>query len=161
MVFFIIGYLIPADERFTEGLKRHGWVCVALGIAGFGGLVFMVLELGYNPLLGESFSAIYVLFQIVWSIASWSWVVFVFSLGAKYLNFNNKVLAYANEAVLPFYILHQTMILLVGWYVIPIEMSIPLKYMIISTSSFVLIMALYELLIKRINALRLMFGMRL
>jgi hypothetical protein len=44
---------------------------------------------------------IYVLFQIVMSIASWSWVVFILSLGARYLNFNNKVLAYGNEAVLP------------------------------------------------------------
>jgi len=161
MVFFIIGYLMPADKRFTEGFKRHGWVCLAVGIAGFGGIVFMALELGYNPLFGESFSGIYVLFQIVWSIASWSLVVFVFSLGAKYLNFNNKALAYANEAVLPFYILHQTIILLMGWYVIPTSISIPLKYLIISTSSFVLIMALYELLIKRINAARFVFGMRL
>jgi len=161
MVFFIIGYLIPADRRFTEGFKRHGWVCLALGIAGFGGIVFMALELGYNPLFGESFSAMYVLFHIVWSIASWSWVVFVFSVGVKYLNFNNKVLAYANEAVLPFYILHQTIILLMGWYVIPTNMSIPLKYLIISTSSFILIMALYELLIKRISAVRFLFGMRL
>ncbi len=161
MVFFVIGYLIPADKRFTEGHKRHGWVCLALGIAGFGGIVFMALELGYNPLFGETFSGIYALFQIVWSLASWSWVVFVFSLGANYLNFSNKALAYANEAVLPFYILHQTIILLMGWYVIPTNMSIPLKYLIINTSSFVLIMTLYELLIKRINAARFVFGMRL
>ena len=95
------------------------------------------------------------------ALASLSWVVFVLSLGAKYLNFNNKILAYTNEAVLPFYILHQTIILLMGWYVIPTEMSIPLKYLIISASSFVLIMALYELLIKRISAVRFLFGMRL
>jgi hypothetical protein len=30
----------------------------------------------------------------------------------------NKALAYGGEMVLPFYILHQTIILLVGWYVI-------------------------------------------
>ena len=121
----------------------------------------MAIQLRYNPLAGESFSRIYVLFQIVWSIASWSWVVFVLGLGTKHLNFNNKVLAYANEAVLPFYILHQTIILLVGWYVIPLKISIPVKYLIISTSSFVMIMSLYELLVKRINTVRFLFGMRL
>jgi len=131
-----------------------------LGIAGFGGVSFMAIALGYSPLGGESFSWIYLLFQIVWSIASWSWVVFVLAIGATHLNFNNKVLAYANEAVLPFYILHQTIILLAGWYVIPTRMSISLKYLIISTGSFVVIMALYEQCIKRINALRFMFGMR-
>jgi glucan biosynthesis protein C len=159
-VFFAIGYLIATNTRFTEGFKRCGWVCLVLGVAGFGGASFMAIELGYSPLAGESFSWIYLLFQIVWSIASWSWVVFVLAVGATYLNFNNKVLVYANEAVLPFYILHQTIILLAGWYVIPARMSIPLKYLIISTSSFVVIMALYELFIKRINAVRFMFGMR-
>ena len=87
--------------------------------------------------------------------------LFILGLGAKHLNFDNKVRAYGNEAVLPFYILHQTKILLVGWYVIPLEISIPLKYLIISTSSFVMIMSLYELLVKRINTVRFLFGMRL
>jgi glucan biosynthesis protein C len=72
----------------------------------------------------------------------------------------NKALAYGGEMVLPFYILHQTIILLVGWYVIPLNLSILLKYLIISPISFLLIMALYELLIKRVNAIRFLFGMR-
>jgi glucan biosynthesis protein C len=160
-VFFLIGYLIPADRRFTEGIKRHGWVCLALGIAGFVGVVGVYVKLGRNPLDGVFFSWTYVLFQVMWSVAGWSWIVFVLSLGAKYLNVNNKVLAYANEAVLPFYILHQTVILLVGRYVIPLDMPILPKYLLISASSFVLIMAIYQLLIKWFNPMRFLFGMRL
>jgi len=159
-VFFLIGYIMPADKRFTEGFKRHGWVCLALGIAGFGGEIFMIGLLGYNYPGGESFSWIYVLFQIVMGIASWSWVVFILSLGAKYLNFNNRTLAYGNEAVLPFYIFHQTIILSVGWFVIRWNMGILPKYLIISVVSFVLIMALYELLVRHINIVRFFFGMR-
>jgi glucan biosynthesis protein C len=158
--FFVIGYLIPADKRFTESVRRHGWICLALGVVGFGIAMGVYMKLGYNPLDGTSYSWMYVLFQIIWSTASWSWIVFILSVGAKYLNFNHKVLAYANEAVLPFYVLHQTVLLLVGWYVIPLSMPILLKYLIISTSSFVLIMATYELLIKRIPPMRFLFGMR-
>ncbi len=160
-VFFLIGYVMAADRRFTESYKRHSWVCLVLGIAAAAGEGALVFGLHYPYPGAESFSWTYVLFNMVMSIGNFCWVMFILSLAAKYLNFNNKVLAYANEAVLPFYILHQTIILLVGWYVIPTDMSIPLKYLIISTSSFVMIMALYELLIKRINAVRLMFGMRL
>jgi hypothetical protein len=101
-----------------------------------------------------------VLYQIVWSIASWSGVVFVLSLGAKYLTFNNKVLAYGNEAVLPFYLLHQTVILCVGWFVIPWDMGMLPKFLIIAVASFALIMALYELLVRRFNVVRFFFGMR-
>jgi len=159
-VFFLIGYIIPADNRLTESFKRHGWVCLGLGIAGFGGEGFLIFGLGYNYPGGESFSLIYVLFQIVMSIATWSWVVFILSLGSRYLNFNNKALAYGNEAVLPFYIFHQTIILMVGWLVIRWNMGILPKYLIISVVSFVLIMVLYELFVRRFNIVRFFFGMR-
>jgi hypothetical protein len=151
-----------ADKRFTESIKRSGWVGLTLWLVGFFGVLsIIVLVLDYDPMPGnEPFSLIFVFYQIVYSIASWSAVVFMLSLGAKYLNFNNKVLAYANEAVLPFYLLHQTVILCVGWFVIPLEMGILPKYLIIFVVSFALIMGIYELFIRRFNIVRFFFGMR-
>ena len=128
--FFLIGYIMPADNRFTDSFKRCGWVCLALGIVGWGGQGFFVLGLEYNYPGRESFSMMFVLFQIIRSIANWSWVVFILSLGARYLNFNNKVVTYGNDAVLPFYILHQTIILSIGWFVIPWDIGILPKYLI-------------------------------
>jgi len=160
--FMVFGYIMVADKRFTESIKRVGWICLGLWLVGFfGGLGYLVLGLGYNPMPGEEpFSNTYLIYQIIYSIASWSAVVFWLSLGAKYLNFNNKTLAYANEAVLPFYLLHQTVILCVGWFIIPLTMGIVLKFLIIALISFVLIMAIYELLIRRYNVVRFFFGMR-
>ncbi|MFC1971300.1 acyltransferase family protein [Chloroflexota bacterium] len=160
-VFFLIGYIMPADNRFTASFKRYGWVCLALGIAGWGGAGLFTFVLDYNYQGRESFSLMFVLFQIIMSIANWSWVVFILSLGVKYMNFGNKVVNYGNDAVLPFYILHQTIILGVGWFVITWDIGILPKYLIIIVVSFALIMVLYELLIKRVNILRFLFGMRL
>jgi len=81
-------------------------------------------------------------------------------MGTRFLNVNNKVLAYCNEAVLPFYILHQTMILVIGFFVVQWRLGIMLKYLIISTSSLVLILAIYELLVKRFKVIRFLFGMK-
>jgi len=82
-------------------------------------------------------------------------------MGFKHFDKNNKALVYGSQAVLPFYILHQTIILFVGWYIIPLDMFFLLKYLIISTLSFILIMLIYEVCIKRINMIRFLFGMRL
>jgi glucans biosynthesis protein C len=162
MIYFVIGYVIAADQRFTDAFRRHRWVCFPLWLVGFfGGIGFLVLVLGYKILPGhQPFSLIYVLFQIVWSISSWSAVVFMLSIGARYLNFNHKVLAYGNEAVLPFYLFHQTVILAVGYFVIPWNMGILPKILIIAAISFPLILALYELLVKRYSVMRFFFGMR-
>jgi len=164
-VFFLIGYVIPADERFTEGIKKVGWLCLALGIIGMAGELAFVFILKYNYANfhhegGEPFSLMYVLFGLVMSIASWSWVVFVFSLGAKYLNRPGRMLSYGNEAVLSFYILHQTVILCVGWFVIRWNIGMLPKYLIIAVASFALTMVLYELLVRRFDVVRFFFGMQ-
>jgi hypothetical protein len=81
-------------------------------------------------------------------------------MGARYLNYNHKVLAYANEAVLPFYLFHQTVILAVGFFVIRWDMDILPKLLIVTAVSFPLTLALYELLVRRFNVVRFLFGMR-
>ena len=160
-IFFVIGYMMAADKRFTVSVRRHGWICLVLWIVGFAGAGLLVLVFGYNPYPGkEPFSLVYVLFQITWSITSWSAVVFVLNIGARYLNTNHKFLAYGNEAVLPFYLFHQTIILCVGWYVIRWDMGILFKLLIIAVVSFLLIMILYELFVRRFNIVRFFFGMR-
>jgi glucan biosynthesis protein C len=151
---------MAADRRFTESYKRHGWVCLALGILAYGGEGALIFGLRYPYPGAESFSWTYVLFNIVMSVGNFCWVMFILSLAAKYLNFNHKVLAYGNEAVLPFYIFHQTIILCVGWFVIRWDIGIVPKYLIIAVVSFALIMALYELLVRRFNVVRFLFGMR-
>ena len=52
------------------------------------------------------------------------------------------------------------MILSIGFYVIRLHTHLWLEYLIIAISSFAVIMALYELLIRRINVLRILFGMK-
>ena len=158
-IFYLIGYVIPADDRFTRSFVRHRWVCLAFWVLGFVGQGFFLMGLGYD-MWGEPFSMRYVLFQITVSIMNWSAVVCMLSLGAKRLNFSSERLTYANETVLPFYLFHQTIILCVGWFVIRWDMGILPKYLIVSVVSFPLILLLYELLVRRFNVVRLFFGMR-
>ncbi|MDC0835052.1 hypothetical protein AY599_10010 [Leptolyngbya valderiana BDU 20041] len=161
-IFFIFGYLLPANPRFTARIERRGWICFLLGILGFLAEFYWIFGMGYKYPEGQGFSplVLYVLFQIIMSINAWCWIAFILSLAFKYLNFNSSFLAYTREAVLPFYILHQTLILWVGWYVIPLNLSIAVKFLTISTISFVAIAAIYELLVKRWNIMRFFFGMK-
>ena len=159
-LFFVFGFIIAADDRFTESIKRHLWICLALWIVlylGVGSLFSFVLEFDTDP--GHGFSALYVVWQIVWCTINWSAVVFMLALGARYLNFTNRLLVYSNEAVLPFYLFHQTIILIVGWFVLPLEMSNLAKFLIIAVVSFPLILVLYEVFVRHIGFMRFLFGM--
>jgi glucan biosynthesis protein C len=74
---------------------------------------------------------------------------------------DHKLPSCGNEAVLPFYLLHQAIILCVGWLVIRWDMGILFKLLIIAVVSFPLIMIICELFVRRFNIVRFFFGMRL
>jgi hypothetical protein len=87
-------------------------------------------------------------------------VLALLSVGKKFLNFRNRFLDYANEAVLPFYSIHQAIIVMVAFYVIQRQDSILVKYVMIGVSSFVVTILLFEVFIRRLNPARALFGLR-
>lgn len=151
LVFFIVGYLVASDTQFKESIENHRIAAMAMGIITTT-VGFFLLESGYS-------SRTY-LFAFLRAFNSWFWLVAILGFGSKHFTFNNALLKYANEAVLPFYILHQTVIVILGYYIADWNGSVIIKYIVISTASFVLIIALYDLAIKRANTLRFLFGMK-
>jgi glucans biosynthesis protein C len=90
----------------------------------------------------------------------WSMVLAILGLGMQYLTARTPLLEYANEAVLPFYILHQTVLLTVGYFVLPFGLPDVLAAATIAVVSLIIIMAFYECLVRRWNVVRFLFGMK-
>ena len=74
----------------------------------------------------------------------WASILTILGFGMRHLTANHRALTYANEAVLPFYILHQPVILLIGFFVVPLALPIGLKYLIIAPLAFGITLGLYE-----------------
>ena len=68
---------------------------------------------------------------------------------------------YASEAVLPFYILHQPVILGIGFFVVQWNIGIIFKYVFIIVTSFAAIILVYDFLVRRFNAMRFFLGMKI
>jgi peptidoglycan/LPS O-acetylase OafA/YrhL len=64
------------------------------------------------------------------------------------------------EAVLPFYLLHQTVLLSVAWLLLDTSLPALVKFLMITVLSFCIILALYEFIVRRFQGLRFLFGMR-
>lgn len=77
-----------------------------------------------------------------------------------YLNRDSPLRARANEAVYPFYILHQTVIIaLAAWWIVPWHAPVIVELPLLTIATFVVTWLLY-CLIERVSVLRLAFGMR-
>ena len=91
-------------------------------------------------------------FALIRGVLCWSCLIAICGFASRHLRFSNRFLKYANDAVLPFYILHQTVILAIGFHVIRLDIPLWSQYLIIVLSSFAVTMALYELLIRRLTS---------
>ncbi|MFX1433220.1 MAG: acyltransferase family protein [Promethearchaeota archaeon] len=147
LVFYIIGFLLASDKEFKQSIGNHGRFALIIGIISTI-LLLVIIIFFFNEFL----------FWILGLTYVWSWLIVILGLGSKHLNFNHKSRKFLNESVMPFYVLHQTVIVIIGFFVVQTSLIIILKYLIISIVSFAIIIALV-FIIRRLNVLRFLFGM--
>jgi len=159
LLFFIFGLLIFASPRVMESARKLRWFSLGAAVIASACLIgFFVDQLADSAAYFGSVN--FILAHFVQAINTWLWLFAILGLAVRYLHKTTGFLTYANEAVLPFYVLHQTIIIVIGFYIVRWDSGIGLKYLVISTTSFIAIMAVYELLVRRVNVLRFLFGMR-
>jgi hypothetical protein len=96
----------------------------------------------------------------LFGLGSWCLILTILGFGMKHLTFSTPALKYANEAVLPFYVMHQTVLLAVGYFIVRLGLPDPVKFLLIISISFAILMSLYEFAIRRVDILRILFGMK-
>jgi surface polysaccharide O-acyltransferase-like enzyme len=156
LVFFLYGYLLASDERYKRALEKQRVIFLALAaITTLMG--YYIRRSGVYPSFG---SLDYFWMSLLRTFNSWVWVLAILGIGSRHLNFRNRLLKYASAAVLPFYILHQSVIVVFGFFFIHWSAAVILKYVALSTVSFITIMLIYEFLIKKFGPFRFLFGMK-
>ncbi|WP_147820087.1 acyltransferase family protein [Salidesulfovibrio onnuriiensis] len=159
-LYSIIGYIFASDERFVPALQRCAPWALLVGVAGFGAEMHFLLGTGY-PMHAQSFFPFlpYTLYQVTMSLQTLSWIVVILGYGSRLLTEKRDWTVWGNEAVLPFYILHQTAILIAGWYVVQLDLPMLVKCVINTIASLTMILVTYGVLIRPLNPVRFLFGM--
>jgi peptidoglycan/LPS O-acetylase OafA/YrhL len=163
LTFFIYGYIMMTDARFEDAIDRSKGVALILGLVAF--LLFLVwqdLALGSQINIPEWFGAI----MYRRCIVSWLLIIALLGYGKRYLNSPPKrrssyvFLGYFGEGSYPFYILHQTVIVVTAFFVVQWAAGVTAKYLIIASAAYLGTIILYDLLVRRTNVTRFLFGMR-
>jgi peptidoglycan/LPS O-acetylase OafA/YrhL len=152
----LAGFLVVSDERLPASIERLRWLSLPIGLVLVGCSIFLH-SLDQLPAFGTWRYALGWGFR---ALGSWCCVLAILGFGRKHLRRSTPFLTYSNQAVLPFYILHQTVLLTVGYFVVQWAIPDLLKWVIILIISFPIIMALYEFLVRRFDVVRFLFGMK-
>jgi peptidoglycan/LPS O-acetylase OafA/YrhL len=150
---FFYGFLMGRDAGIWQELARIRKLTLAAAVLFYGLLVALNAFVGDNPpflVEQSSFAVIY--------LNRWLWIVTAFGWGHHLLNKPMKWLPYATQAVYPWYILHQTIIVVVGFNLSKLALGPIVEPALLLALTIGGCYAIYEFLIRRVAVLRPLFG---
>jgi glucans biosynthesis protein C len=169
-IFLLYGFLIAADHRVGEAISRSWRPALLIGMAALPGLfIITVYDLGgADRLVGTDYDPWSLAFRLLKATAGTAWAIAIFGFVSSRIRrpqesavpaAQHRAMRYANQAILPFYVLHQTPIVVIGVYVAQWRVGSLPKYMIIGLASLAATMLVYDLGIRRTRITRVLFGM--
>jgi peptidoglycan/LPS O-acetylase OafA/YrhL len=158
--FFVLGYLLFADERFLRAIRRDWGLLLGVGSAAILAVIALVATM---ESFGIEMAPATPLEFLLWGLMAacgWCWTAFMLFIGMRYLDHDSRALRYGQATLLPFFVVHQPVILAIAYFAVQWEATIAIKLLVIVLGAFVVSIGLTELVIKRVGILRVLFGMK-
>ena len=158
----VYGYLIGWNSVFWRRISQHikalviAFVVCYCAFIAFYNIVWLDFLAGIEP---EN-EMILMVGMFNYSLMRVIGVLTVFALAHKFLNVKSTKLSYFNDAVYPFYILHQTIILVVGYNLSSLNLGPIVEPILLIVFTVLTCFIGYEL-IRRTDLLRPFFGLKL
>jgi glucan biosynthesis protein C len=157
LLLFLLGFIYCMDNRFWDAVERHRAWSLGISLIVTAAWIFIWIK-GVNT--AATYSWPQMLFSVLYVFTTWVYILTILGYGHRYLSYSNRFLAYAGPASLPFYIIHVTVLVAVGYFVVQWNIWPWAKFLLIVGLSFGAILLIYEFIIRRVNVIRLLFGMR-
>lgn len=158
--FFVLGILCYSSQNLWTiiGQHRKQFLIAMVFIL----IPFYICYFHFRDLITLPWSddTVETIFDVIAIFVSWFTVITIIAYGQHYLNRPHRWLSKINEGLYPFYILHQTVIIAIGYYVCQLSWGIAAKYWVICFLTLVSCVAFYLALIRPFNVMRFLFGMK-
>lgn len=154
---FALGFLFATNASFWEGAKSH-WRRLA-GVAIMAGAIIITLNLTH-PSNMHPFEAGGVLLNAAKGLYGGTVLFALLGFAFEKLNAPSPGLSYASDAILPVYLMHQTVTVLAGYYIIAQNWSGGVQFIALLLLTLGVPLVIYQFLVRNNRVLRVLFGLR-
>lgn len=153
LLFTVYGVVLASMQGAWDWLaaRRRSTFVVTLAISICGLTLLETGMVGRDGLFDALFANVF----------TWLWLLVFLGYGRSALSFSNRFIEWARDASYPVYILHQTVIVVIAYFVVQMTWSPWIKFGVIVSATLAICVLLYEFLLRRSALLRLMFGIRM
>ena len=154
---FLLGFGLAKSDVLRQRLTAARWPALALAIAAYAGwATFVWIYRGDTPIPSPELKLV---MRFVQPAQAWCAIVAILGFGAKHLNRGGPTLRYLTLGVFPFYLVHQTLIVVAAHHLAKLGLPRPLEALILIASTFAGCFATYEIA-RRIPGVRMLFGLK-
>jgi hypothetical protein len=153
---FLLGFLLARTDAFWDAIESQRWLALLLAVAFF--LSFLVLRWSRESATPPSL-LLKLYGGIAYGFYQWLCIVAVLGFARRWLTADSAVRRYLTDAIFPYYIVHQTAIIMIAHELHGRDLPVWLEASIVISGTLAACVLTYEI-VRRIAVLRPMFGLR-
>lgn len=135
--FFVVGFLVLSDDRLIAAVRRDAVPGLVLGIGAFvTGVVTGIIDFLEGWWEDPGYSWPYVWYSLLITLAVWGWLVAVLGGGMRLRAFQRPLPTPLARAAMPFFLVHQPVILVIAYYVVEWNAGLGAKYAVLMPAAF-------------------------
>ena len=153
IIFFLSGFILLSNKKMVESIQKQKLLFLFESIL----FTIMLFIIPYSFTMEKYRNLSW---DLIEPFVAWSCAMTALGYAKKYLNKNSTLRKLANEAIYPFYLIHQPVIVVIGHIIVQWDIAIVWKVAFITLSSFGITVVIYWFLIRPFNVVRYIFGMK-
>ena len=152
--FFLYGFLLARDAALWEEIQRLRKASLGIALTFAGAYLGLVASLPADVGYGTQ-----VTIWVLRNIYVWTMLLALLGWSKQVLNRPFRWLPWAREAVYPWYLLHQSLIVLLAYWLIPLHFSGPAEALLVLAGTVAGCWGIFAI-VRRVNWLRPLFGLK-
>jgi hypothetical protein len=150
---FLFGFVLARAVPVWDAIERLRWPALSLSVAFF--LCFLALRSSRDGGL-----PLKIAFGVAYGFYQWLCMVAVLGFARRWLNVDSPVRRYLTDAIFPYYIVHQTAIIMIAHALHGEGLPVWLEAGIVISGTAAACAVTYEI-VRRVTILRPLFGLRM
>jgi len=157
---FLLGYTIARNGDLFDRLAVMRWVTLVVALLAWGVYVYCwSLWTFHENDLPFSGDVLRLIARTAYGVQQWAMILAVLGFARRHFNRSTPLLRYLSVGVFPFYIIHQTLIVVVGHHLTPLNLPVAVESLLLIAATLAGCLATYELA-RRVKLLGPLLGVR-
>ncbi|WP_297510288.1 acyltransferase family protein [uncultured Caulobacter sp.] len=154
---FLLGFGLAKSEALRDRLTAVRWPALIAAVAAWAGWAIYVWTYRHDTPVPSP--ALKLVMRFVFATDTWCAIVAILGFGARHLTRGGPVLRYLTLGVFPFYLVHQTLIVVMAYHLAKLGLPQGLEGAILVVATFAGCFATYEIA-RRVPGVRILFGLK-